>query len=335
MPNNNEVFEDGQCAFFSAREVAWHKLGTVTPDCLTAEDAARVALLAGWNVRRLPMYVGVSDTSSNYSGLIVPDRDAIVRTNPVNGGIDVLGVVGNRYQIVQNEEAFAILDAIVDESGAHFETAGSLDGGRRVFMSMKMPQGIQVGGEDAHDVYLIATDSKDGSSAFTLAVTPVRVVCKNTLTMGLARAKQTWTLRHTSNIQGRIQEARESLKLTVGYMDAFQAELTEMLDREVSNATFDSIVKELLPVNEDSAEGWRERTQAQHAVLNTLYRDASTNEFGRGTAYAAYNALTEYADWYMPIRGADVDGTRRAERAMTATNVQAFKNKGLALVRSA
>lgn len=331
MPDNIEVFANGEAAFASAREVAWHRLGTVTEDAMTAEEAAKTALLSGWDVRLMPVQV----SHEGLGNIRVPGRMATVRTHPITELPDPLGVVGDRYQVIQNEDAFAVLDGIVDEGGAHFETAGSLAGGRKVFMSMKMPNGIQIAGQDAHDVYLLAYNSHDGSSAFTLAVTPVRVVCQNTLTMGLRAAKQTWTLRHTSSVQGRIAEARESLKLTFNYMDEFSKELNAMLDEPMSHTEFKGVAEELVPVNVDSARGWRDRSRQNQSTLRQLFAKAETNEFGRGTKYAAYNAITEYADWYMPLRGQDPDGLRRAERSMTATSVQAFKNKGLALVRSA
>lgn len=335
MPHNIEVHENGQAAFVSARVPAWHTLGTVTDDALTAIEAGKIALLNDWNVRTEPLLVQ-SVPAFEPCLINVPDHYATVRTNPVTGFVDVLGVVGNRYQPIQNEEAFDVLDAIVDESGAHFETAGSLDGGKRVFMSMKMPEGLQIAGQDPHDVYLLAYNSHDGSSAFTLAVTPVRVVCQNTLTMGLAAAKQSFTMRHTTSATGKIQEAREALKLTFNYVDEFQKELNAMLDQEMTDGAFFGIVESLLPINKDAGEGWQNRARQQRATLAGLYHRAETNEFGRGTKYAAYNAITEYADWFTTIRGADPQGTRRAERAMaTTSSIQTFKNRGLVLVRSA
>lgn len=333
MVDNIERYEDGSAAFVSAREVPWHRLGTVTPGALTAAEAAKIAHLAGWDVRKVPMVTAGESYAD--TGNSVPKMSATVRTNPVTGLTNVLGVVGERYQVIQNEEAFEVLDAIVDESGAHFETAGALGNGSRVFMSMKMPEGLQIGSEDAHDVYLLAYNSHDGTSAFTLAVTPVRVVCQNTLTMGLAAAKQTWTLRHTANVAGRVQEARESLRLTFDYMDAFGAELSGLLAQEMETDVFRALVKDLMPVAEGTGKGWTERITRQQESIVSLFKTAETNEFGRGTKYAAYNAITEYADWLMPVRGADLDGSKRAARAMTAPTVQAFKNRGLALVRSA
>ena len=338
MPANIEEIAGGRYAMVSAREVPWHKLGTATDGALTAEEAAKLAYLADWNVRKVDIQTfRVTDDPNLHmreSGIVIPGRKATVRTNPVTGEVQTLGVVGERYKVIQNEEAFAVLDAIVDEGGAHFETAGALGNGERVFMSMKMPDGITVAGEDRHDVYLLATNSHDGTSSFTVAVTPVRVVCQNTLTMALRGTKQSWSLRHTRSVQGRIQEARESLQLTFAYMDSFEAELKALLDRPMSNSEFNMFTEDMLPDTKSKHGGWQDRVKGQRALMAGLFNFSPTNRFGRNTRYAAYNAATEYADWLMPVKGADPDGTRRAIRAMSTPTVQAFKSNALMLLRS-
>lgn len=161
-----------QTSFVSAREDAWHHLGTVLANTFTAEDAMKHGLLGGWNIRKAPLHTMVGKQK-----IIVPDRYAVIRDNPVlTDEVDVLGTVGNAYTIIQNEELAGLLNALVDESGAHFETAGAIDNGRKVFITMKLPGSIMVGGVDKVDSYLAAMTSHDGSSSTTLMVTPVRIV---------------------------------------------------------------------------------------------------------------------------------------------------------------
>lgn len=326
MSDNIEVFANGEAAFASARVPAWHRLGTVTDGAMTAKEAGELAHLNGWNVRKTDL--------QTVGGLVIPRKVATIRTNPITGEDEALGVVGKDYKVIQNEEAFAFLDALVDVGGAHFETAGGLGNGERVFMSMKLPEGVMIAGEDAHDMYLLAANSHDGSSAFHVAVTPVRVVCKNTLTMGLRAAKQKFSIRHTTNADGRIEEAREALKIAFKYADEFEHQLNVLLDSAFTDAQFDALVKDLVPDSASEAEGWQAKVLERRSTLTHLFTTAETNTFGRGTKYAAYNAFTEYADWYMPVKGADLDGRKRAERAMAGGVVQQFKDKALAaLVR--
>src|SRR6185312_12271562 len=133
---------------------------------------------------------------------------------PAHRPPEALGVVGEQYVPIQNEEHAALLDALVDESGAHFETAGSLRGGRQVFLSMKLPTTMQIGGVDPVDLYLIACNSHDGTSAFRLLVSPVRVVCANTLALAASRARSTFSIRHTAGAAGQIEQARQALGLS-------------------------------------------------------------------------------------------------------------------------
>ncbi len=171
MSHELERLADGSTAFVSARQHAWHRLGTVLPSEFTAAQAMEHARLGWWNVRKEHLQAVVV-TDSGVSTIDVPDRFATVRTNPVTGAPEALGVVGPSYVPIQNEEHCDLLDALVDESGAHFETAGSLKGGRQVFITMKMPDTMQVGGIDPVDTYLTACNSHDGSMAFRLMVTP-------------------------------------------------------------------------------------------------------------------------------------------------------------------
>lgn len=222
MAHAIEQFSDGSAAFASARQDAWHRLGTVTPDAMTAEEALSAARLGGWNVRKL-ILTARELTPEGVSSFDVERFYATARTHPVTGGTDILGVVGETYRPVQNEENCEILNAISDEAGAHFETAGSLYGGRQVFVTMKLPQGMLLNGQDALDLYIAALNSHDGSTAFRLLITPVRVVCANTQAMAISAAKTSFSIRHTETAKGRIAEARRALGLTWKYLEEFQA----------------------------------------------------------------------------------------------------------------
>jgi hypothetical protein len=152
----NELAE-GIHSFATAREHAWHRLGTVVEDSFDARTALDAAHLAGWNVRKAPVFM----LDENGNTLDVDRKFATFYTNPITGENQALGVVGSYYEPIQNEQHVELLDAIVDQSGAHFETAGSLYGGRQVFISMKMPNTIHVGGKDPVDLYLVAMNSHD------------------------------------------------------------------------------------------------------------------------------------------------------------------------------
>lgn len=311
-----------ETAFFSARETPWHRLGTVTEGALNAEDALRIARL-DYEVTKEPLTATVI-TAEGVSSVEVPGKFATVRQNPFTGQHEALGVVGSAYTVVQNADNADFLNALVDESGAHFETAGSLNGGRTTFITMKAPEGMMIAGRDAVDMYLVATNSHDGSSTFKVAATPTRVVCANTLRAGLQGARATFSTRHTAGAKGRIDEAHKALGLMWNYGSQFEAMANRLAETKISTDTFDSIVAGLLPEAKDETDRVKKSRLVQVATIKSLYREAPTQEGFRGTAWGAYNALTEYADWAWPIRG-DKDGSARAERVASGGWVDTFK----------
>jgi hypothetical protein len=158
-------------ASFAARTDAWHRLGQIVGHAMTAEEALAAAHLSGWNVRKTALVVPqepvITDNGvTTPAPLPVDDHYATVRTNPITGNIDVLGVVGSKYEPVQNEESCALLNALTDESGAVFETAGALRGGREIFVTMRLPESMTFdgidGSKDRTDFMLAALNSHDG-----------------------------------------------------------------------------------------------------------------------------------------------------------------------------
>ncbi len=259
MGHELERLADGRASFASAREHAWHRLGTVLPDAFTAADAMQYARLGGWAVRKERLQAVVMD-SDGVTTLNVADKFATVRTNPLTGRPEVLGVVGEAYRPVQNEELTDLLDAVVDEGGAHFETAGSLKAGRQVFVSMKFPRGITVGGIDPVDLYLCALSSHDGSRALTGLVTPIRVVCANTQAAALAHHRGSFTIRHTRGAKVALAEARRALSITFDHFDAFHVEAEKMINEVLTDAQFTAIVRDLWPARD------AEQVRAERAI---------------------------------------------------------------------
>lgn len=293
-------------AFASANVDAWHRLGTTAKGAMTAHEALDLAHLSNWNVRKVPAYAKVGDDF-----IPIEQKWATVRDNPFHEGrVDALGVVGRYYEPVQNEDEAEMLDTLVSESGAHFETAGSLDGGRRVFVTMKLPDTILFNGggpADRTELYLCALDSKDGSTSFQFVVSPVRWVCSNTVAAGLASAKARFTARHTKgSAKTHVLEARRILGLTFQYTDALSLEIQRMVEQEYNDVQFQRLTASLYPTPKDAGPDTpRAKNQAEHRdTLRALWSSSPTLIGSRGTRWGAYNAVTEYVDHYHPMRGA-------------------------------
>lgn len=309
-------------SFVTANVPAWHQLGTVLPGAFTAQEAMSYGHLGGWNVRKSPLIVAET-------GEPAPDAYATIRDNPLTPGqVDVLGIVGSQYHPVQNEEMSDILDTLVDESGAVFDTAGSLRDGKQVFLTMKMPGHLLVGGVDAHEMHIAAVTSHDGNGSFTLLVTPVRIVCANTLSAALGSTKNIIRVRHTPGIRRNlIDDARHALDLTFDYLDGFQEEADRMISATLTETRFEEIMSaEFASISEVPHAVARAQNKVDD--LCSLFADAQTHEAVRGTVWAGYNALVEWADHYQEARG---PVENRARSAVLGSGV-AFKARARKLM---
>lgn len=297
MAHALEIGANGEVAFALRGEPAWHGLASVLFDRdahVTTADMLSAAHLANWDVRLEPVTAPSGYRMTTQSHLVV-------RTNPFDSGSDVLAVVGDRYKVVQNEELFAFGDGILD-GGAEWESAGSIKDGRVVFGSLTVPREFVLDPEGANDrtvTYLLVHTSHDGSTAVQANITPVRVVCQNTLNMALRGSRQSFKIRHTATVGGRIDEARRVLGLTFSHMDSFETMARELYETSITDAQFDKIVKELYPEPESgAAKSAVTRYDAKIDTIMALYRTSPTNATIKGTAWGALNALTERIDYY-------------------------------------
>ena len=171
---------DFESGFFGNGERAWHGLGTVIPDDVVTADRALDLAGLDWDVVPQPLYHGALTDPA----LHIPIASHVANVRTTDGR--VLGVVGDQYRIVQNRDAFAFVDDLLDTGGAKFHTAGALSGGRIVWILARLPEGIMIAGENI-DPFILFTHAHDGTRAITVAATPIRVVCRNTLNIALRR----------------------------------------------------------------------------------------------------------------------------------------------------
>lgn len=303
MAHNLEIGADGSVAFALRGEPAWHGLANVTFDSdahVSTSEMLSGAKLNGWDVRLEPV------EKDGYR--FVSDSFMVVRTNPFDNGTDVLSVVGDRYKVVQNEELFAFGDGILD-GGASWESAGSIRDGRVVFGSLVVPREFILDPQGANDktvTYLLVHTSHDGSTAVQANITPVRVVCQNTLNMALSGSKQSFKIRHTATVAGRIEEARRVLGLTFNHMDEFEKMARELFETSVTNAEFSKIIETLYPKPDSSASKTTiTRYDNKVGLITDLYFQSPTQANIKGTAWGVLNALTERLDYFRRQRGSN------------------------------
>ena len=265
------------------REKPWHGLGTEVPEAPTSADALRFAGL-DWTVRQEPVYNG--------RGGIIPGYRSNVRDTDGT----VLGIVGDRYKVVQNVDAFNYTDDLIG-GDVRYETAGSLREGRQIWLLAKMPERIIAG--DAVEPYLCFTNSHDGSGGLKVCMTPIRVVCNNTLNLALRTAKRIWSMRHTENIRERMAEARDCLFRADEYMENLAQYADLAANTRLYEADIKAILEDLFPVTDKSTE--REKANAKKCLDEYMicYYAPDIRQF-RGTAWGAINAASDFVTHSMP-----------------------------------
>ena len=291
---------NGETAFASLREPAWHGLGTVFTEEVSTAEMLKKAKLNNWNVRLEDVEIPTGFESDKSYSFVVRDNPFTKNTK------DVLGVVGERYVPLQNEDLFDFADNILD-AGGRWETAGSIKGGRVVFGSLALERETVIdpnGVSDKINSYLLVNTSHDGSIAIQASITPVRVVCANTLNLALGNrgrggsVKQSFKIRHTQTASGKVQAAREALGLANAYLDEFDKLANEMIQTEVDKKKFDEIVLALYPKpKKEDAKGANKRWENKIDLINDIYVGQYNNTIA-GTAWGVANALTERLDWY-------------------------------------
>ena len=272
-------------SMFYVREKPWHGLGVRVEEAPTSAEALWLAGL-DWKVERRNIYDARGDVIPGY-GANTRDKDGLI-----------LGIVGKQYSIVQNEDAFAFTDALVGE-GITYETAGSLRNGKQVWLLGKMPERYILG--DKVEPYICFTNTHDGSGAVRACMTPVRVVCNNTLNVALRSAKRAWSTPHKGNVQGRLEEARQTLALADKYLDALSEEAEQLVEQPMSEGEIVAVVSALFPVTELMSN--RQKATAYDA-RDSIVACAFAPDLAKfaGTKWAFVNAVADYVGHSAPVR---------------------------------
>ena len=240
---------------FDSRKTLWDGLGSEVTGAVSSEHAITLAGL-NWDVYQDEVYTK--------DGIKIEGSFANIRTSDNKP----LGIVGERYQIVQNKDAFNFTDELLGE-GVTYETAGALKGGKVIWLLAKMPNEYKIL-DDKIDPFLVFTNSHDGSGAVKVAMTPVRVWCKNTLTLALKKSKRTWSARHTMSIDKRLEQARTTLNLANTYMESLNNTFEDLYKVKLNKDKVVKLVNDLCPVDEDATD--RVKKNVENIRMDILFR---------------------------------------------------------------
>ena len=290
---------------FSVREVPWHGLGTIIDEAPTSEEALKVSGL-DWDVFSEKVY---DEQGAPVQGIYVNKRSSDGKH---------LGVVKGRYTIVQNREAFAFTDALINTGDVRYETAGSLNGGSRVWMMARMPEAKILG--DKVDNFLVFLNSFDGSEALKVFTTNVRCVCSNTISLALKTTKRSWSMKHTKNISERMVEAEQTLRLYDKYMVGLDKEAQKLALKKFTDKQVEDFWKLLFPIEEGDSERKKTVYETQINQLEYCYNRDDLANF-RGTGWGIMNAVADYVDHGIPIRQTTNWEENRWDRILSGNTV--------------
>lgn len=270
---------------FYVREKPWHGLGTRVEEAPNSADALRLAGL-DWTIDSNPVFDGRGQVIGGY------------RANTRSSDGKVLGIVGERYQIVQNKEAFDFTDSLIGE-GITYETAGSLKGGKTIWLLGKMPERFIAG--DKFEPYICFTNTHDGTGAVRACMTPVRVVCNNTLNVALSGAQRSWSMVHRGNVQAKLEEARQTLELADKYLVRLDEVADSLANQSMTDGQMRDALRKMFPVDEDATD--RQKATAEKAqeeiIICTLRPDVA---MFLNTKWGFLNAVSDYVGHSDPVR---------------------------------
>lgn len=272
---------------FYTREKPWHGLGVRVQEAPESSVALEVAGL-DWEVLQEPIYTDLGEVIEGY------------KANVRNTDRKVLGVVSNRYKVVQNKEAFSFTDELL-WNGVRYETAGSLQEGKKVWLLARLPREYIIMGERISP-YLVFSNAHDGSGAVKVAITPIRVVCNNTLNLALNTAKRSFSMMHTGDIREKVLEARQTLFMAEEYMDQLGTEFERLRAKTLGENQVKDFIERLLPIEDGATITQIKNVKRQREDMALRYFDAPDLRDLGNNAYRFVNAVSDFATHAEPLR---------------------------------
>jgi phage/plasmid-like protein (TIGR03299 family) len=272
---------------FYVREAPWHGIGNRVEHSLNSKEALKEAGM-DWTV--IQKAILTDDLTE------IPGFKANIRASDQR----VLGVVTDRYKIVQNHEAFSFTDDLLGE-GVRYETAGSLQNGKKVWLLAKLPDNYIISG-DRISPYMVFSNSHDGSGSIKVAMTPIRVVCQNTLNLALNGAKRIWTTIHAGNIKSKLDEAKKTLLLAEHYMDKLGSEVDRLNKIKLTDHKIMEYIDFLIPMPDNATKLQEKNVEQLRTDMKIRYFDAPDLAQVSKNGYRFINAVSDFATHAKPLR---------------------------------
>ena len=238
MSHKISITEDGIEEAYYATIGAWHGLGTVTEEALSSSGAIKMAHL-DWDVLQSDMHFSpVGKPFKKANNFIANYR---------SDNSEILGVVSERYSVVQNSEAFDFMDTLLQTGQVKYESAGALKNGRIVWILARIPGDIIVGNGDVTRKYMLLHNSHDGTKAVRVSPTNVRVVCWNTLQVAINQKDNAISIRHNGNVKDKLRDAQRVLHIVNKGYDDFAVKAQILSQRSINDCDVKRFIATLEP----------------------------------------------------------------------------------------
>lgn len=311
------------------RSAPWRRAASWVNDKgakMSAEKALKAAGL-DWDVVHTELTANVL-TDKGVTSVPVIDKRATTRVN-ADGSASVLGITSPTYSIVQNRDTVDLIDGITYEAGAVIDSAGEINGGKRIYVAARMPETVSVGKIDPVDTFLVITNGHDGTHGLSVEIKHLRLLCTNGMT-GWQRFSSV-TLRHTSRMDVRVEQIRQTMGVVYKEATAFTTWADDLLGTKTSDQRFWEIVTNVFPVDDDATERQSAAVERTRDALMSIWTGDTQSNI-RGTAWGAYQAFVEYAEWGRSVRANGRDAEiARAERALLGGR-ERITDRALALI---
>jgi phage/plasmid-like protein (TIGR03299 family) len=319
---------------------SWTRGGTAV-EAGSASEAARQAGL-DWNVMLADMQAYIKSEVNPYETVTdyypVPKKQAVIKLGK-NDDNQVIGVVGDKYKVVQNMEVFSALDSLVDSGQARYTAAGEYNNGANIWMIMELPIGVNVA-NDPHAAFLLVQSSHDGSCAVRIRPIIERLFCRNQINRLITGKKTndyTYVMKHTTNSKLSPSEIGNIIQLSYDSIQQYESIADTLIKREITHSQAREFFKRVWALP-STVEGkpyhlltQGERRQQTIAITARdrafdIYSESPTQENIRGTAFGMWQAVVEYADHHAS------GGAERLAVATLSGRNDKVKDKALGLV---
>lgn len=306
----------------------WHRIGRSTQGAESSGAALHMAQL-DWQVREQALWANVGDGMR-----AVSSHKAIVRCDSE----EVVGVVGRRWTPVQNAQAFRWLDELVGAGSVRHEYAGCTRSGALVWALVRLPVELRIAGtDDIVHPFILVCNSHDGSVAFRAVNTSVRVVCSNAITHALRQAgPDRVTVKHTQSVHERLADAQAVLGASIERHRRLEVQINALARRKFTARDFTEFLDGVLgasPKSDDHPDG--EPTAARMRIAANFDHELQRLRGIEHSAWAAFNAVSQYVDWERPTRGGNgrAGDERRFQSALLGPGAE-LKRRAFALAAS-